>query len=138
MLLAFTDRLQHGTSLQGARPRPGSLLKFLDQSSVDQVMADIDGVATTSAAAGRAAGPAPGQLSEPRKAADQGGHPRPPVGQAAATLMSMPDDVAREIVLRLAYMRKVDHEVIKELQSSVMQEFLARAGHDEASLRAAA
>ena len=46
--------------------------------------------------------------------------------------MSMPADVAREIVLRLAYMREVDQEVIKELQSSVMQEFLARAGHDEA------
>ena len=136
VLLAFTDRLQRGSSLQGGTAETRQfLLKFLDRSSVDQVMADIDGVADDEVWQRLA------ELPEQRLASYLS-REKPQTravilsrlrsDKAAATLMSMPADVAREIVLRLAYMREVDHEVIKELQSSVMQEFLARAGHDEA------
>src|SRR5918996_2978794 len=46
VLLAFTDCLQHGASLQGGTAETRQfLLKFLDHPSVDQVMAEIDGVA---------------------------------------------------------------------------------------------
>ena len=136
VLLAFTDRLQRGSSLQGGTAETRQfLLKFLDRSSVDQVMADIDGVADDEVWQRLA------ELPEQRLASYLS-REKPQTravilsrlrsDKAAATLMSMPDDVAREIVLRLAHMREVDQEVIKELQSSVMQEFLARAGHDEA------
>ncbi len=136
VLLAFTDRLQRGSSLQGGTAETRQfLLKFLDRSSVDQVMADIDGVADDEVWQRLA------ELPEQRLASYLS-REKPQTravilsrlrsDKAAATLMSMPADVAREIVLRLAYMREVDQEVIKELQSSVMQEFLARAGHDEA------
>jgi flagellar motor switch protein FliG len=136
VLLAFTDRLQHGTSLQGGTAETRQfLLKFLDQSSVDQVMADIDGVADNDVWQRLAELPEQRLASylsreKPQTRAVILSRLRP--DKAAATLMSMPDDVAREIVLRLAHMRKVDQEVLKELQSSVMQEFLVRAGHDEA------
>lgn len=136
VLLAFTDSLQHGASLQGgAAGTRQFLLKFLDRSSVDQVMADIDGVAD---------GEVWQRLSElpEQRLASYLSREKPQTiavilsrlrpDKAAATLTSMPADLAREIVLRLAYMREVDQEVIKELQSSVMQEFLARAGQDEA------
>ena len=136
VLLAFTGRLQRGSSLQGGTAETRQfLLKFLDRSSVDQAMADIDGVADDEVWQRLA------ELPEQRLASYLS-REKPQTravilsrlrsDKAAATLMSMPADVAREIVLRLAYMREVDHEVIKELQSSVMQEFLARAGHDEA------
>ena len=136
VLLAFTDRLQRGSSLQGGTAETRQfLLKFLDRSSVDQAMADIDGVADDEVWQRLA------ELPEQRLASYLS-REKPQTravilsrlrsDKAAATLMSMPADVAREIVLRLAYMREVDQEVIKELQSSVMQEFLARAGHDEA------
>jgi flagellar motor switch protein FliG len=136
VLVAFTDCLQNGNSLQGGAAETRQfLLKFLDKSSVDQVMADIDGVAD---------GEVWQRLSElpeqrlakylsrekPQTTAVILSRLRP--DKAAATLMVMPADAAREIVLRLAHMGEVDQEVIKELQSSVMQEFLARASQDDA------
>jgi flagellar motor switch protein FliG len=136
VLLAFTDGLQQGTSLQGGAAETRQfLLKILDRSSVDQVMADIDGVADNEVWQRLA------ELPEQRLASYLCREKPQTIAvilsrlrsdKAAATLMSMPEDLAREIVLRLAYMREVDQEVIKDLQSSVMQEFLARAGQDEA------
>jgi flagellar motor switch protein FliG len=136
VLLAFTDCLQHGSSLQGGAAETRQfLLKFLDRSSVDQVMADIDGVVDNEVWQRLS------ELPEQRLASYLSREKPQTIAvilsrlrsdKAAATLMSMPADAAREIVLRLAHMGEVDHEVIKELQSSVMQEFLARAGQDDA------
>jgi flagellar motor switch protein FliG len=136
VLLAFTDCLQHGASLQGGTAETRQfLLKFLDHPSVDQVMAEIDGVADGEVWQRLSDLPEQRLASylsreKPQTIAVILGRLRP--DKAAATLMAMPEDMAREIILRLAYMREVDQEVIKELQSSVMQEFLARAGQDEA------
>jgi flagellar motor switch protein FliG len=136
VLLAFTDCLQHGSSLQGGAAETRQfLLKFLDRSSVDQVMADIDGVVDNEVWQRLS------ELPEQRLASYLSREKPQTIAvilsrlrsdKAAATLMSMPAAAAREIVLRLAHMGEVDHEVIKELQSSVMQEFLARAGQDDA------
>jgi flagellar motor switch protein FliG len=136
VLVAFTDCLQHGASLQGGAAETRQFLgTFLDKSSVDQVMADIDGVVDDEVWQRLS------ELPEQRLASYLGREKPQTIAvilsrlrpdKAAATLMSMPEDAAREIVLRLAHMGEVDQEVIKELQSSVMQEFLARAGHDEA------
>ncbi len=136
VLLEFTDCLEHGTSLQGGAAETRQfLLRFMDEPSVDQVMADIDGVADAQVWQ---------RLSElpEQRLASYLGREKPQTAavilsrlrsdKAAATLLSMPEATAREIVLRMAHMRDVDHEVIKELQSSVMQEFLSHAGQDEA------
>jgi flagellar motor switch protein FliG len=136
VLLTFTDCLQHGSSLQGGTAETRQfLLQFLDRPSVDRVMADIDGVADGEVWQRLSDLPAQRLASylsreKPQTVAVILSRLRP--DKAAAALMSMPENVAREIVLRLGHMGKVDQEVIKELQSSVMQEFLARAGHDEA------
>jgi flagellar motor switch protein FliG len=139
VLLAFTNSLQRGTSLQGGAAETRQfLLKFLDRSSVDQVMANIDGVADNEVWQRLS------ELPEQRLASYLSREKPQTIAvilsrlqahKSAATLMSMPADLARDIVLRLASMREVDQEVIKELQSSVMQEFLARAGQDEAALQ---
>jgi flagellar motor switch protein FliG len=136
VLQAFTDRVQHGTALQGGAAETRQfLLKFLDPPSVNRAMADIDGVA------GDDVWQRLSELSEKRLASYLS-HEKPQTiavilsrlrsDKAAATLMSMPADLSREIVLRLAYMGEVDRDVIKDLQASVMQEFLARAGRDDA------
>jgi flagellar motor switch protein FliG len=137
VLLAFTDCLQRDSSLQGGMAETRQfLLKFLDRPSVDQVMAEIDGIADDEIWQRLS------ELPEQRLASYLGREKPQTVAvilarlrpdKAAATLMAMPGDVARQIILRLANMREVDQEVIKELQSSVMQEFLARAGQDEAA-----
>jgi flagellar motor switch protein FliG len=139
VLLAFTDCLQHGASLQGGAAETRQfLLKFLDRPSVDQVMADIDGDADNEAWQRLS------ELPEQRLASYLSREKPQTIAvilsrlrsdKAAATLMSMPAELAREIVLRLAYMGEVDQEVIKALQASVMQEFLARAGQDEAAMQ---
>jgi flagellar motor switch protein FliG len=136
VLVAFTGCLQNGHSLQGGAAETRQfLLKFLDQSSVDQVMADINGVADSEVWQ---------RLSElpERRLAKYLSREKPQTtavilsrlrsDKAAGTLMSMPADAAREIVLRLAHMGEIDQEAIKALQSSVMQEFLARASQDDA------
>lgn len=136
VLSAFTECLQHGTSLQGGATETRQfLLKFLDRPAVDQVMADIDGAADDEVWQRLSELPEQrlaGYLSREKPQTIAVILSRLRTDKAAATLMSMPDDVAREIVLRLAYMREVDQAVIKDLQASVMQEFLARAGQDEA------
>jgi flagellar motor switch protein FliG len=136
VLLAFTDCLQQGSSLQGGAAETRQfLLKFLDRPSVDKAMADIDGVADEEVWQRLS------ELPEQRLASYLSREKPQTVAvilsrlrsdKAAATLVAMPQEAAREIVLRLAHMREVDREVIKELQSSVLQEFLARAGRDEA------
>jgi flagellar motor switch protein FliG len=136
VLVAFTSCLQRGASLQGGAVETRQfLLKFMDEPSVDQVMADIDGVADNEVWQ---------QLSElpEQRLASYLIREKPQTAavilsrlrsdKAAAALLAMPEEMAREIVLRMAHMRDVDHEVIRELQSSVMQEFLSRAGQDEA------
>jgi flagellar motor switch protein FliG len=139
VLLSFTDCLRQGNSLQGGAAETRQfLLKFLDRSSVDQAMASIDGVAEDEVWQ-RLSG-----LPEQRLASYLCREKPQTIAvilsrlqsdKAAAALLSMPQEVAREIVLRLASMGKVDQEVIKELQSSVLQEFLARAGQDDATLQ---
>src|SRR5919106_1213197 len=136
VLQAFTDRVQHGTALQGGAAETRQfLLKFLDPPSVNRAMADIDGVA------GDDVWQRLSELSEKRLASYLSREKPQTIAvilsrlrsdKAAATLMSMPADLAREIVLRLAYMGEVDRDVIKDLQASVLQEFLARAGRDDA------
>lgn len=136
VLLAFTDCLRHSSSLTGGAAETRQfLLKFLEQSSVDQVMADIDDVADEEVWQRLS------ELPEQRLASYLGREKPQTVAvilsrlrpdKAAATLIAMPEALAREIVLRLAHMREVDEDVIKELQSSVMQEFLTRAGREEA------
>jgi flagellar motor switch protein FliG len=136
VLLAFTESVQRSTALPGGAAETRQfLLKVLDKPSVDQVMADIDGVAD--AAVWERLSELPEQRlasylerEKPQTIAVILGRLRP--DKAAATLMSMPADAARDVVLRLAHMREVDQEALKELQASVMQEFLARAGQDEA------
>ena len=136
VLLEFTAALQRGRPLHGGVGETRDfLLRFLEPASVDQVMADIDG------AAGSDAWQRLSDLPEQRLATYLSRETPQTIAvilsrlrpdKAAAALMLMPDDMAREIVLRLAYMRQVDQEVIEELQSSVMHDFLARAGQDEA------
>jgi flagellar motor switch protein FliG len=136
VLVAFTDCLRRGASLQGGAAETRQfLLKFLDPPSVDQAMAGIDGGPDNEVWQRLS------ELPEQRLASYLGREKPQTVAvilsrlradKAAATLMAMPEGVAREIVLRLAYMGEVDQEVIKDLQASVMQEFLARAGQDEA------
>jgi flagellar motor switch protein FliG len=139
VLLSFTDCLRQGNSLQGGAAETRQfLLKFLDRSSVDQAMASIDGVADDEVWHRLSELPEQRLASylcreKPQTAAVI--LSRLQSDKAAATLLSMPQELAREIVLRLASMGKVDQEVIKELQSSVLQEFLARARHDDATLQ---
>jgi flagellar motor switch protein FliG len=136
VLRTFTDCVQHATSLQGGAVETRQfLLKVLDEPSVDQVMADIDGTVGNEVWQQLSALPEErlaGYLSREKPQAVAVILSRLRSDKAAATLMSMPEAAAREIVLRLAHMREVDQEVIKELQASLMQEFLARAGQDEA------
>jgi flagellar motor switch protein FliG len=136
VLAEFTAALQRGRPLQGgAGETRDFLLRFLEPASVDQVMADIGG------AAGADVWQRLSDLPEQRLAAYLGRETPQAVAvilsrlrpdKAAAALMLMPDEAAREILLRLAHMRQVDQEVIEELQSSVLHDFLARAGQDEA------
>lgn len=139
VLLSFTDCLRQGNSLQGGAAETRQfLLKFLDRSSVDQAMTSIDGVADDEVWQRLSELPEQRLASylcreKPQTAAVI--LSRLQSDKAAATLLSMPQELAREIVLRLASMGKVEQEVIKELQSSVLQEFLARARHDDATLQ---
>jgi flagellar motor switch protein FliG len=137
VLLEFAASLHHGRPLQGGAGETREfLLKFLEPTSVDQVMADIDGVAGSEVWQRLSDMPEQRLVDylsreKPQTIAVILSRLRP--DKAAATLMLMPEDVAREIVLRLAHMRQVDREVIEDLESSVMQDFLARAGQDEAA-----
>jgi flagellar motor switch protein FliG len=137
ILHEFTAALQRGRPLQGGAAETREfLLKFLEPASVEQVMADIGGVAGSDV--WQRLSDLPEQRlatylsrEKPQTMAVILSRLRP--DKAAATLMQMPAEMAREIVLRLAHLRQVDREVIEELQSSVMQDFLARAGEDEAA-----
>jgi flagellar motor switch protein FliG len=137
VLLEFTACLQHGRPLQGGVAETREfLLRFLEPAAVDQVMADIDGVAGSQV--WQRLSDMPEQRlatylsrEKPQTIAVILSRLRP--DKASATLMVMPEEVAREIVLRLAHMRHVDREVIQDLESSVMQDFLTRAGQDEAA-----
>jgi flagellar motor switch protein FliG len=137
VLLEFTECLHRGRPLQGgAAETRGFLLNFMAEGAVDQVMAGIDGTAggevwqrlsevpehSLAAYLGR---------EQPQTIAVILGRLRP--DKAAATLMLLPEALAREIVLRLAHMRPLARQVIQDLQSSVMQDFLARAGQDMAA-----
>jgi flagellar motor switch protein FliG len=139
VLLSFTGCLRQGNALQGGAAETRQfLLKFLDRSSVDQAMTSIDGVADDEVWQRLSELPEQRLASylcreKPQTAAVI--LSRLQSDKAAATLLSMPQELAREIVLRLASMGKVDQEVIEELQSSVLQEFLARARHDDATLQ---
>ena len=137
VLLEFTSCLQRGRPLQGGVAETREfLLGFLEPGSVDQVMAEIDGVAGSdvwqrlSEVPER---PLAGYLSreKPQTMAVILGRLRP--DKAAATLALLPEAMAREVVLRLAHMRPLDHEVVQDLQSSVMRDFLTRAGQDMAA-----
>ena len=137
VLREFTTSLQRGRPLQGGTAETRAfLLKFLEPTSVDQVMADIGGVS------GSDVWQRLSDLPEQRLASYLSREKPQTIAvilsrlrsdKAAATLMQMPEDMAREIILRLVHLRQVDQEVIEDLQSSVMQDFLARAGQDEAA-----
>jgi flagellar motor switch protein FliG len=137
VLLEFMACLERGRPLQGGAGETREfLLRFLEPASVDQVMADIDGVAGSDV--WQRLSDTPEQRlaaylsrEKPQTIAVILSRLRP--DKSAATLMLMPEELAREIVLRLAYMRQVDREVIQDLESSVMHDFLARAGQDEAA-----
>jgi flagellar motor switch protein FliG len=137
VLLEFTGCLQRGRPLQGGAAETREfLLNFLEPGSVDQVMAGIDAVAGSDVWQRLSEVPEQSLAAylsreKPQTIAVILRRLRP--HKAAATLTSMPDDMAREILLRLAHMRPLDHGVIEDLQSSVMQDFLARAGQDVAA-----
>jgi flagellar motor switch protein FliG len=139
VLLEFTAAFQRGRPLQGgAGETRDFLLRFLEPASVEQVMAEIGGTA------GSDVWQRLSELPEQRLASYLSRETTQAIAvilsrlrpdKAAAVLMLMPDDAAREIILRLAHMRQVDQTVIEELQSSVLHDFLARAGQDEAAGR---
>jgi flagellar motor switch protein FliG len=136
VLLEFTAAFQRGRPLQGGTGETRDfLLRFLEPASVEQVMAEIGGTA------GSDVWQRLSELPEQRLASYLSRETPQAIAvilsrlradKAAAVLMLMPDEAAREILLRLAHMRQVDQTVIEELQSSVLHDFLARAGQDEA------
>jgi flagellar motor switch protein FliG len=136
VLLEFMRCLQQGHRLQGgAAETKDFLLKILDPSSVDQVMNDIDGPSDSEVWQRLSV------MSEHRLASYVSGEKPQTIAvilsrlrsdTAAAILMLMPEKTAREIVLRLAHMRQIDQEVIQDLQSSMMNDFLVHSRRDEA------
>jgi flagellar motor switch protein FliG len=110
----------------------------LEAQSVDEIMADLEGVV------GQGVWQRLSEVPEQTLAAALA-HEKPQTvavilsrlrpEKAARTLLCMPDDRARMILMRLARMGRVDDEVMEELQRSLMLDYAPRLAEEAAGAR---
>ncbi|MGH6945505.1 MAG: flagellar motor switch protein FliG [Geminicoccaceae bacterium] len=140
VLSEFTSSIAEAQALRGgASEARDFLLKVLEPQSVDQIMADVEGVVGRDLWERLSNTPEQELAShlepeKPQTVAVILSRLRP--DKAARILLRMPDARAHEIILRLAHLRRVDQDVVEELTVSVMQDLFTRVEHDSPGARA--
>jgi flagellar motor switch protein FliG len=111
------------------------LLKVLEAQSVDEILADLEGVVGSGVWQRLSDTPEETlatalEQEKPQTVAVILSRLRPE--KAARTLMRMPEDRTRQVLMRLARLGKVDEGVMEELQRSLMQDYAPRLEQSDA------